>query len=124
MEQLNIDGLRELARQRELDIRGMRAIILDRLVDHFERSGWPEQIIIAAPNIDDGSAINEELPITGENGIQASAARRVEPILGQQIRNLNYQNFSSFEMNEIMQAVMRTLESNNQFQRQEPLENR
>lgn len=50
LEQLNIDGLRELARQQNLDIRGARAVLFERLTDHFEAIGWPEQIIIPGPS--------------------------------------------------------------------------
>jgi len=37
LEQLNIEGLRKVARQHNLDIRGARAVFFDRLTDHFER---------------------------------------------------------------------------------------
>nr|XP_012147359.1 PREDICTED: uncharacterized protein LOC105663389 [Megachile rotundata] len=59
LEQLNIEGLRELARQQILDIRGVRAVLFERLIDHFEAIGWPEQIIIPGPSETESQSATE-----------------------------------------------------------------
>lgn len=71
LEQLNLDGLRELARQHELDIRGTLATLFDRLNDHFERYGWPEQIGIAGPNV-----IEDDTPVLEDTVATANAHGR------------------------------------------------
>lgn len=62
LEQLNVEGLREVARQQNLDIRGSRAALLNRLTEYFEKNGWPENIINAGPNTEDRYRTEEEAP--------------------------------------------------------------
>jgi len=39
LEQLTVEGLREVARQNDLEIRGDRAALFDRITDFFESCG-------------------------------------------------------------------------------------
>jgi len=106
LEQLNFDGLRELARQHELDIRGTRAQVLDRLADHFERSGRPEQIGLADPNVMEGDILISEDAGAGAN-IQD---REFEAQHAD--RNLRRQNSErAINVQEIVQAVVQALEA-------------
>lgn len=54
LEQLNIDGLRKMARQSGVDTSGTRPIIFERLVDFFAKEGWPEPIALLAPVMEQG----------------------------------------------------------------------
>jgi len=106
LEQLNLDGLRELARQHELDIRGTRAQVFDRLADHFERSGWPEQIGLAGPNVMEGGILISEDAGAGAN-IQD---RELEAQHAD--RNVRRQNSErAINVQEIVQAVVQALEA-------------
>lgn len=54
LEQVTVDGLRELARQYEIDRRGLRAALTEKLLDHFERNGWPDHLGLTGPsNVDE-----------------------------------------------------------------------
>lgn len=45
LELLTVAGLREVALRYGLDTQGVREVLLDRLIDYFDRRGWPDQII-------------------------------------------------------------------------------
>lgn len=106
LEQLNIDGLREIARQNNLDIRNTRSMILDRINEHFEKEGWPDQIVLSAPNLDGEGLIQEETtiiggPQAGSSGIHASLAQGPAAERNQ------------ISVQEITRAVLQVLESRN-----------
>jgi len=108
LEQFNLDGLRELAQQQELDIRETREILIDRLTDFFERQGWPEQIRIAGPN-----APESDTPVLGEDGAGASATRIIKSQQASRSagRNLMQQGNQAINVQEIIQAVVQALET-------------
>jgi len=45
LERLTVAGLKSVAAQQKLETRGMRAELLDRLADHFERRGWSARLL-------------------------------------------------------------------------------
>lgn len=125
LEQLNVDGLQEVARQQTLDTRGTRAALLDRLIDHFDRNGWLEQIRIATPSIVEGDACDMREVARGTAESNAGSAellslentdrRRAEmipPVIPplnvdrhEEVRQAPFPN-----MQEIVQALMRAME--------------
>ena len=100
LEQLNVEGLRELGRQHNLDTKGARSVLFDRLTDHFERSGWPEQITVTGPSIPVDQTTEEDArnqgTIASQLGGQESAA----------------DDMGAANIQVIVQAVLRALESN------------
>lgn len=48
--------------------RGQRAMLFDKLTDHFERNEWPEQICIAQPNSERSNA-EDDNPLPPPTGI-------------------------------------------------------
>ncbi|XP_076385878.1 uncharacterized protein LOC143264115 [Megachile rotundata] len=95
LEQLNIEGLRELARRHGLDSRGTRAVLFDRLSDNFERTGWPDQFMVTGPSGSEDRASTEDSSVVQAEGTGATSG---------DIGNPNIQ--------EIVQAVLQALESN------------
>jgi len=54
-----VEGLREVARQNDLEIRGDRAALFDRITDFFERTGWPEGVDVISHHSGEPSAMAE-----------------------------------------------------------------
>lgn len=48
LDNLMVEGLHEVARQYGMEASGVRANLIDRIIDHFEKTGWPEQIRVTA----------------------------------------------------------------------------
>lgn len=112
LEQVNVEGLRELARQQGLDIKGARAVLLDRLTEHFEGIGWPEEIGIAGPSVveERNIAESDRACSEGHQG-RADANGRADDAghLRVMRRNSNIQ--------EIVQAVLQALEGSRSARR-------
>ena len=102
LEQLNIEGLRELVRQHNLDTKGARMVLFDRLTDHFERNGWPESISITGPTITDDRTLEEEG--AQNSGCTGSQPAGQDPTTGHMV---------STNIQEIVQAVLQALQAAN-----------
>ncbi|CAL1685100.1 unnamed protein product [Lasius platythorax] len=57
LEQLTVSGLRDVALRLGVETRGVRQELMDRLVEHFEKTGWPEHLLRIA-NIGDETTEN------------------------------------------------------------------
>jgi len=51
-----------VARQNDLEIRGDRAALFDRITDFFERTGWPEGVDVVSHHSGEPSAV-AEMPV-------------------------------------------------------------
>lgn len=49
LDQLTLDGLRDLARSLSLETSGVKAVLMERISMHYDRVGWPEGINIRPP---------------------------------------------------------------------------
>ncbi|XP_011690850.1 PREDICTED: uncharacterized protein LOC105451855 [Wasmannia auropunctata] len=112
LEQLNIDGLREVARQHGLDIHGARAVLFDRITDHFERQGWPETISILPSITEDRQVVEQEAQAVQE--VVANAGAGEQPPRGQTAeagrlsgRGISVEN--AFDLQDIVRAVVQAL---------------
>lgn len=118
LENLNIEGLREVARQFDVDIRGSRNALFDRLSDHFEKYGWPEQITLAGPSGSEERHGPSETLASGDTGrdgraITLNPSAYADPPLneGQQTAQPCEQSPSAINIQEIVQAVVQVMES-------------
>lgn len=102
LEQLNIE-LRELPRQVNVDTKGTRATLFDRLTDHFERNGWPERIAIAAPGNVELVAMEEGDPPRVSQGENVPSDNRADETVS--VRG-------NSQIQEIVQAVLQALSAN------------
>lgn len=108
LEQLNVYGLQEVARQQTLDIRGTRAVLLDRLIDHFERNGWPDQLQIAGPSTAEGEIF---APVEASQPTAEEVADLVVPLIADKPVPERQAAVSFPNMQDIVQAVVRAMES-------------
>ncbi|XP_039303958.1 uncharacterized protein LOC120357509 [Solenopsis invicta] len=119
LDNLNIEGLKDIARQLELDTCGTRAVLMKRLTDYYESHGWPEQITVAGPNAadeketeDTNSVIPDDPPMSaGSQPILVEDRAYFRPGEGAARFNDRAEN-SAFNTQEIAQAVAQILQSN------------
>ncbi|XP_011694049.1 PREDICTED: uncharacterized protein LOC105453626 [Wasmannia auropunctata] len=112
LEQLNIDGLREVARQHGLDIHGARAVLFDRITDHFERQGWPETISILPPVTEDRQVVEQEAQAVQEVVANANAgelAPRVQTAEAGRHSGRGISAENAFDLQDIVRAVIQAL---------------
>lgn len=60
LERYTIEGLRQLAHQNKLDANGTRSALTDRIIDHFDRIGWPEPMRLMSSAIESQPVMTEE----------------------------------------------------------------
>lgn len=76
MNRVQLDQLTvEVARQHRLDAAGVRATLLDRIIDHFVREGWPEQFRATVANPTENAMPNTS------NATQGNAAEENRSLL-------------------------------------------
>lgn len=121
LENLSINELRELAGQYKVDTKGSRVNILERLLNHFERAGWSEQVALSN---DKGTSENMPVAMRGQitseeelNSISgpnpsatsepATMIRRAEDTIE---RSRDNGTVTGLDINDIVQFVVQVLQ--------------
>lgn len=89
LDKLTVDGLRDIARSRGLDPTGTRAVLMERMVDVFEREGWPEQICAYAGESASLTGAGTCRPASGVSDVQNTSlinAENLQEIIGRAIQ--------------------------------------
>lgn len=114
LEMMNIEGLREIcARQCNLDIRGTRAVLVDRLREHFDKNERPElmNIIGAMQNFERNGA-----DVDGESQSSLAAGSNANNII-EVVSQTRGDQANANNIQEIIQAVLQVLEANRETRR-------
>lgn len=115
LEQLTINGLREVARQCNIDIRGTRTALFDRLTDHYERNGWPEQISVAGLSTAEEKGAESESVSPKGGGAQASVSSNAvadTDSTRNRVGTGGRPENAAMNMHEIVQAMVQIMERN------------
>lgn len=106
LEQLNVEGLRELAWQQNLDICGSRAVLLDRLADYFERNEWPNKTFVTGPSMQEDRMMEQAASVLEPRGARGNPIKEFG-----EINSMRMERRSSTNIQEIVQAVIQALDS-------------
>lgn len=119
MEQLTVEGLRNLARQANINLLGTRTQLIDNLMDYYESNGWPNQARVSDREIGevrDGMP-RELVPLEQNLAGSSAAAGTVDNAGGSQhVNSLNdgRENAAvpnNLVMQDVVRAVIEALES-------------
>lgn len=103
IEKLSINQLRTLASQLNLGVKGARPVILDRILDFYDRNGWPGQFSMEQLNSGDESEVND-----GAEGPKTEGhSSRWQPTTAKREGSFGVQNIN---MQEVVQAVVQVME--------------
>jgi len=113
LERLTVAGLKNVAAQQKLETRGVRAELLDRLADHFERRGWPARSLGEVEMSEETMEIATTEAVEGQTNRNILNRSDAEPILecappgAEGGRRLA---LDAVQMQTVVQAVLRALE--------------
>lgn len=127
IEQLTVEGLRDLARQVNIEARGNREQLVDRLMDHFESSGWPEHVRISGRTNSEESTGGDPRTLTVQAdrinvagsdvattsnypGNNVSDGPQRANVLNQDVTHGPDLNISSTNMQDLLRAFLQILE--------------